>query len=137
MVSVITVQTSLNLEFQWYLILLEKTFLFFCILYILRNIKKRNIFYEKLWIKLYLNDGKIQVVCWGHNDIWWGLKNVHDGGIFRSLQWLYDLIHHTVYCVLKDVCHSADFIHTYNFALIFKRSKECRIIIAGTASAQC
>ena len=52
------------------------------------------------WNYVHLNDRKIQVVCWGHYDILWGLKNVYDSGIFRSLQWLYDLIHHTVQCVL-------------------------------------
>ena len=99
MVSVITVQPSLNLEFHWYLILLEKTHFHFSVYFTYRNIKKRNIFYEKLWMKLYLNDGKIQVVCWLLRSPW-GLKNVYDSGILRSLQWLYDLIHHTVQCVL-------------------------------------
>ena len=40
------------------------------------TVNKGNVFYEKLYMKLYLNGLKNHVGFWGHQDILWGSKNL-------------------------------------------------------------
>ena len=71
MVSVITVLLTLIPDTIFmYLV----NFLNVSVHFILKTVNLRPILYEKLWMKVYLNNEKTHVGCWALHDILWGLK---------------------------------------------------------------
>ena len=65
--SVITVQPSISM----YLLHVKNISVHFK----WKNVKKRPILYEKLFMKVYLNGEKTHEGYWALHDILWGLKN--------------------------------------------------------------